>query len=472
MTQNLSMLIATYGYIIVLLFVMGESLGLPLPGETVLVTAAAFTARGTLWLPGVIAAAVIGAIVGDAGGYWIGRTGGVALVQRYGRYVRINAATLERAQQFFARHGPKTVFLGRFVALLRMWAAVLAGVSHMPYRVFTFYNVLGALCWASLFGALGAFFGANLPALEHAIGRAGLLIALLVVVVGAVLLAVRWLQRHQTDVRNRLAIRWQQLLTRFPRFGSFLQQRFAPGAYLGLHLTLGFAASLGALGIFAALAEDVVEQDSLTRFDGQLATWLHSIAQPGIITLSNVFSWIGAEFMMAGLGLLVAVWLFWRRAWVLLGGWVAAFAGAALITLGLKQLFQRPRPTWTTVFATESSWGFPSGHALGSVVAYGMLVYIILVLATRPWVRRSIPVVLGLLVLAIGLSRLFLGVHYLSDVLAGYAAGAVWLGTCITACEVLRHRPTLTAGSAAAINPPPPLRRDEPTQSPPLSSDS
>ncbi|HMA21292.1 MAG TPA: DedA family protein, partial [Gemmatimonadaceae bacterium] len=122
-------LLDTYGYWIVFLFVGIESLGVPLPGETALVTAAAFAALGHMSIVGVIATAVAGAVIGDAGGYWIGRTGGLPLVRKYGRMIRFDAAKLDRVRAFFSRHGPKAVFFGRFVALLRTWAAILAGTA-------------------------------------------------------------------------------------------------------------------------------------------------------------------------------------------------------------------------------------------------------------------------------------------------------------------------------------------------------
>src|SRR5207245_1927279 len=92
---------------------------------------------------------VAAAIIGDNGGYWIGRAGGIPLVRRYGRFIQLNESHLERTRRFFERHGPKTVFIGRFIALLRTWAAVLAGAARMPYGTFMLYNSLG--------GALGAW---------------------------------------------------------------------------------------------------------------------------------------------------------------------------------------------------------------------------------------------------------------------------------------------------------------------------
>jgi membrane protein DedA with SNARE-associated domain len=175
-------LVASYGYLVLFILVGMESLGIPLPGETALVTAAAFAATGRLNLYIVIAVAAAAAIIGDNGGYWIGRKGGLALVTRYGRHVGLTEAKLTRARKFFDRHGAKAVFLGRFIALLRSWAAALAGIGHMPYGVFTFWNALGGVVWASLFGTLGYLFGENLPRLEHYIGRISLVLGLVVLV--------------------------------------------------------------------------------------------------------------------------------------------------------------------------------------------------------------------------------------------------------------------------------------------------
>jgi membrane protein DedA with SNARE-associated domain len=156
-------LVESYGYAVVFLFVGIESLGIPLPGETVLVTAAALAALGHLSIWWVIAIAAAGGIVGDAAGYWIGRLGGIALIRRYGRFVHFDEAKLEKVHTFFDKHGSKAVFFGRFIALLRTWAAVLAGTAEMPYRVFTLYNVLGGITWATLFGTLGYLLGEACP---------------------------------------------------------------------------------------------------------------------------------------------------------------------------------------------------------------------------------------------------------------------------------------------------------------------
>lgn len=190
-------LVDTYGYWFLCTLVAIESFGIPLPGETALVTAAAYAALGRLNIVLVIMAAAGGAIVGDNAGYWLGRNGGIALIRRYGRYVGLTEIKLEQAHGFFARHGAKTVFFGRFIALLRSWAAALAGVACMPYATFTFYNALGGITWAIVFGWLGFAFGRNLPRLEHNLGEASIAIVLLVALVLLVMGSLRVFRRRR-----------------------------------------------------------------------------------------------------------------------------------------------------------------------------------------------------------------------------------------------------------------------------------
>jgi membrane protein DedA with SNARE-associated domain len=162
----------TLGYPAVFLFIMIESSGIPFPGETMLLLAAFYSAIDQhLQIPLVIVCAALGAIVGDNIGYLVGRTGGKALVERYGHYIFLKPEHLQRAERFFAKHGNKTVFFGRFVAVLRAWAAFLAGVNRMHWRTFLIYNAAGGILWATLFGLLGFYAGRifhdNFAQVEH-----------------------------------------------------------------------------------------------------------------------------------------------------------------------------------------------------------------------------------------------------------------------------------------------------------------
>lgn len=158
--QTLQNALSVIGYPAVTIFVMIESSGIPFPGETMLLLASFFAATNhTLQIPVVIACAALGAILGDNLGYTVGRTGGRALVMRYGKYIFLKQEHLDRAERFFAKHGNKTVFFGRFVSVLRAWAAFLAGVNSMHWRIFLVYNAAGGIIWATIYGLLGFYLG-------------------------------------------------------------------------------------------------------------------------------------------------------------------------------------------------------------------------------------------------------------------------------------------------------------------------
>src|SRR4051795_3996380 len=151
-------LVSDFGYLAVFAVVAIESLGIPAPGETVLVAASVYAGHtGNLEIVGVIAAAAAGAIVGDNIGYAIGRRGGFRLLLKYGHRVRIRQSHLKVARYVFERHGEKVVFFGRFVALLRTYAAFLAGVAHMQWRRFLAASAAGGIVWATIFGLLGYY---------------------------------------------------------------------------------------------------------------------------------------------------------------------------------------------------------------------------------------------------------------------------------------------------------------------------
>ena len=160
-----------------------ESAGLPLPGETTLLAASYLAATGHLSLPLVIGSAALGATIGDSLGYLVGRKGGRRFLAHYGKYAGVTPEKLARAEDYFARHGAKTVFLGRFVALLRVLAGPLAGASRMPYRRFLAANVAGAVTWATTMGTLAFFFGKPVAAVLSSLG-VWALVALAVFVIG------------------------------------------------------------------------------------------------------------------------------------------------------------------------------------------------------------------------------------------------------------------------------------------------
>lgn len=196
MFEYLHHAIAQYGYFAVFVFVALESAGAPMPGETALVMAAIFAGQGTLDIRWVIGAAALAAILGDNLGYWVGREFGFPLFYRYGHLLPIDEGKLKVAQYLFLRHGGKIVFFGRFVAILRTFAAFLAGVNRLEYKRFLIFNALGGVIWACVFGLGGFFLGVAFETYARPVGIAALLCA----VIGAIG-ASRFISHHANALR-------------------------------------------------------------------------------------------------------------------------------------------------------------------------------------------------------------------------------------------------------------------------------
>ena len=176
-------LLISYGLVLLFALIAAESAGVPLPGETALIAAAILAERGHYSIVWVIVVAAAAAIIGDNIGYWIGRTGGRALLERWGPVRRYAQRALPPGERFFARHGGKTVFIGRFVAVLRVTAAWLAGITHMTWWRFFLWNAAGGIVWATGVSLLAFYFG---KAAADAVATYGVY-ALIVIVVGAVI---------------------------------------------------------------------------------------------------------------------------------------------------------------------------------------------------------------------------------------------------------------------------------------------
>jgi len=183
--EHVAQLLHTYGYGLVLLVVALESAGVPMPGETVLISAAVYAGTtGHMKIAMVIAAAATGAILGDNVGFWVGRAAGPPVLRRFGALVGLDQRRQKLGQYLFSRHGGKIVFFGRFVAFLRAFAALLAGVNRLSPERFFFYNAAGGIVWASLFGLGGYLLGAQFHRIAGPFGVVMLALALIAVFLG------------------------------------------------------------------------------------------------------------------------------------------------------------------------------------------------------------------------------------------------------------------------------------------------
>jgi membrane protein DedA with SNARE-associated domain/membrane-associated phospholipid phosphatase len=438
--------------------------GVVVPGEIAVLLGGVLAFQHRVSLPAVIAAAICGAIGGDTIGYLVGRRWGRTILHSFiGRLVKHEH--LDRAERYLATRGGPAVFLGRFTAALRALIPGLAGMARLRYRTFAAYNALGGAVWASGFVLLGYAAGTGWRRVEHVAGRASLLLLVVVLVVGAVVLAARWIAAHPDRVRaladrqlDRPLVR--RLRDRYQRQLAFLVRRLQLQGALGLSLTLT-ALAIGAAGwAFGALLQDVVAHDELALVDAPVQRFFVAHREAWLTVVMRGASNLGNTAVLAGL--LVAAGLAWRwraRSWRPLGLLVAALAGAWALSNITKQLTRRPRPPAAQAIGHWTGYAFPSGHATHATAVYGMLAA--LLAATTPRWGRKVTVWTAAVVVCglVGLSRLYLGAHWLTDVLGGYALGAAWLAGLLTLARTI---PTLRTTSTTT-----PEQPQQPASTPP-----
>jgi len=427
------------GYWVAFFAALAETLlvvGLLLPGSTFLLLMGVLSGQGLLDLGDLLVFAIAGAALGDNINYRLGRKYGQRWLSQERWFLK--ADYLSKSERFFAQHGGKSVFLARFVPSAKELMPFIAGMARMGRWTFLFWNLLGAIGWALQWILPGYIFSQSL-ALAHAwLSRVGLLLVALVALY-ALLYLLRWIVIRYGASSLRLAgsvfrsvaeaIRnnpdvaaWS---ARHPRLIRFLKQRTDTTRIRGLPITL-IGLSMGyVLLLFGGLVEDLLVKEAVVAADARVDSLIASFRTPflnhlfyGITTLGN------PPVVVAGLVLCACMLWRLRRARFILPMLVSAGLADGLTVLG-KFAFHRARPEQGLI--EPSGYSFPSGHATISVAFYGFL-FFILIHFVRGW-RNRVNLVFAavLLVLAIGFSRLYLGVHYLSDVLAGYLVGSLGL---------------------------------------------
>jgi undecaprenyl-diphosphatase len=427
----------------------GAFIGLVAPGETVMLLGGAVAGQGSIDLYVTIALAWTMAVAGDVTSFFLGRRLGREFLLKHGPRFGFSHERLGQVEDFFSRHGGKTIFIGRFVGFVRAFAPFIAGSSGMRFRQFIPYSVLGCGIWVSATIVIGYIFSRSIDtAIKYAGKGAVLLGALIAVVVGVI-----WATRYLRVAENRVeAVRWlddhswtrwiTKLGRRYETQLRFLADRLTPGGSFGLEFTSLMAVLAVALFVLIAYIV-VIGRDPAPTPGDETATRVAEALRCGFMTdFSKFFTFLGSGGFVWALTAVCAAALAWRRHWTELG---VLLAGMVLITIGfheIKVATDRPRPPEPLVGSTGSS--FPSGHAAHSVI-YVWLATTIVVRLRRGLARATLVVVAGVVLTAlVGLSRVYLNVHYLSDVSAGWALGAACFS--ITAAiglvvSQLRHNP-------------------------------
>jgi membrane protein DedA with SNARE-associated domain/membrane-associated phospholipid phosphatase len=431
-------------YAIVGALVFGEAalfVGLILPGETALILGGVLASQGRVSLAVLLGVGILAAVSGDSVGYEVGRRGGPALkVSRAGRVV--GGHRWARGEEYLLRRGGSAVLLGRWVGVLRALVPAIAGMSRMPYRRFLAYNAVGGTVWALVVVLLGYFAGASFRQVEAYLGRASLLLVAVLITVVVVVMAARYLARHRDRVtaagqrvRSVWMVRWVE------RTGASVVARVPRRAGALPTFGVGVIASLVVIALmsigFAELLDNVLDGDGVAVLDRPVLRWLASHRDDEATVAMQVLTAVGGPVVLPLLALAGAGVLRWRtRSWVPAGLVVVTAVGSVAITVAGKHLVGRARPALEYAVAGEGGFSFPSGHSLNSLAVVGVLA-VLAARATASWARRVwISAGAVVLVAGIGLSRLYLGVHWLTDVLAAWLVGGTWL---LAVLGVWRH---------------------------------
>jgi undecaprenyl-diphosphatase len=429
--EDISNTLGAWTYLLVGVFAFAETgafVGLVVPGETVMLLGGAVAGQGAIDIYLLIAIAWFSAWLGDTTSFFLGRKLGRNFVLDHGPRVGISHERFEKVEDYFGRHGGKTIFIGRFISLVRAFAPFIAGSSGMQYRAFVPYSILGTGLWATAHILVGYFFSRSIEtAGKYAAKGAFALATLIVVVVGIV-----WLYRRFREQKNReQAVRWMEAhgatrwlveLGRKPQF-RFVWDRVTPGGTFGLEFTSLMATLAVASFVLVAYAVVLGENPGPTPGDETAQEIVEHLRSGALTSIAKAITWLGAGGVVSALAAICGALLIWRRRWTEF--WVLV-AGMAITQTGidvLKEVVDRPRPAGGLVDTAGSS--FPSGHAAHSVFYLWLAVTIVLRLRSG-MARGAAVVATGFALTAlIGLSRVYLGVHYLSDVSGGWALGAV-----------------------------------------------
>jgi undecaprenyl-diphosphatase len=445
----------TYALVGALAFLeTGAFVGFVAPGETAVMVGGVVAGQGEISLIPLIGLVWACSALGDTTSFFIGRRLGRQFLLRHGPKFKVTEERLEQVESFFERHGGKAIFAGRFIGFVRPVAPFVAGSSGFPYRRFVPFSVIGCGLWSTLFCVLGYIFWRSFDRLASIAGKATLALGIVAGVIALVVFAYRRLREPEERRRLDAWLEGKPLLRPFYRAARaawgitigpvvrvvrprlhYVWDRLTPGE-LGLEFTTTMAIAGVGLYVFALYTQVIADGTRLTPADQSLLDMAHRLYSPGVADAVELATNLGALPTVGALLLVACIVLLSTGHRTEMG---ALLTGAVLLWIGVqvtKAGVDRSRPPSALVDSSGSS--FPSGHAAYSTV--WVAVAVVLARAAPGLGSRSALVGGGVAICAVvGLSRIYLRVHYWSDVAAGWALGAAALGGCATVALVVAY---------------------------------
>jgi len=421
----------------------GAFVGLVFPGETAVILAGAIAGNGTTSIVLTVAIVWFSAFLGDTASFFIGSRLGKDFILRHGPKVRITPERFEQVESYFSRYGGRTILVGRFIGLVRALAPFIAGSSGMTYRSFVPYSVLGTGLWAATFSLLGYFLASNLDKAET-IASKGLFVfgGTIALLVGGYL-AIRYMRDEEN--RSRLAARMEgnRLGRPVVAFGRkiepqarFFWNRLTPGD-LGLEFTTLMAVLAVALFIVVGYGVEIADSPAPTAGDMTAFDISDEIRTGWLDDLAEVVTKLGSAWATLGVALIAAILMSRRKMWAELAVLVAALAIVHAGVPLLKEALDRPRPDAPLSSFAGDAW--PSGHAAYAII-YPWLALALAVRNRTGLLSGTAVVLIGAAIAAaVGLSRVYLRVHYLSDVNSGAALAVATFALCAAVALLVVH---------------------------------
>lgn len=444
-------------YVVVGVLATAESLflGLVLPGELVLVLGGllAFHGRASLTVMLILAAA--GSVGGYLLAYAIGRRYGPALrTSRLGR--RIGPTRWAVVDKALVERGARAILFGRLIGILRAVMPMAAGMARMRLRTFVTYATVGGLIWGPGSVLIGYFAAGSYQQVAVVAGPAGLVLVGLLALIGTVTAAARWAAKHPQRLRDALGRvnerpRMLRLRRRHRRELAFVARRFSPEGALGLSLTVGLII-IGLTGwAFGSILADVLHKDELTTRDSPVAAWLVHHRTGWLTAAMRTTTMLGTGRVVAVLLVLAALVLAHKgRRWSTVLMVTIVAAGTSILVDAIKLLTTRTRPDIADLLTAAPGYAFPSGHSAQATASYGVIAYLLASRLPRWGHRVTVWATAVLVITLVGFSRLYLGAHWLTDVLGGYALGAAWATLTVTAFSILTRRPVPRVNATAS----------------------
>lgn len=413
--------------LIVMLVGFAESLaivGTLIPAAIVMFGAGALIGNGSLDLWQTLLAATLGAVLGDGLSYELGRKHEARI--RGWPVFRRHGEAVARGEALIRRHGGTSVVLARFTGAVRAFVPLLAGFAHMPRARFYAINVFSALLWAPAHILPGVLFGTSLALAKAVSGRLVLMLLLVVVLVWSVAwlvsTAIRVGVPRVRRLRDAAVEHARGRASAVARATLALLDPQQPGSHA---LLWGTMVVLGAGWLFLGVVEDVLSHDPLTQADVAVFNLLQGLRSQPFDHLMVAITELGSVGVMLPLIAVVLVWLAWRRCWRTAAYWAGTAAFAELLVQLLKATLGRHRPIHN-LYAGVEQFSFPSGHATVSTVVLAFLAFLLSRGRARA-IRLGIAMTAAVYVVLVAFSRLYLGAHWLSDVLGGMSLGTTWV---------------------------------------------